>query len=168
MKCNYCGNEFNSGNFCPHCGATTQNDQTSVSPTTSQNYYQNQNQNQNRNIYSGPSMVQKRSIATCIILSLVTCGIYGIFWFINLTNDTKCLSNDATCPSGGTAFLFCLLTFGIYGIYWAYKQGERIDAARTSKGLAPTNQGAIYIIFSVIGLGIVAYALMQKEINDLA
>ena len=166
MKCNYCGNEFNGGNFCPHCGATTQNDQMPVSPTTPQNQYQNQYYNSNN--YGAPSMIQKRSIATCIILSLVTCGIYGIFWFITLTDDAKALSHDSVGASGGTAFLYTLITCGIYGWYWAYQQGSRIDAARTSKGLAPSNQGAIYLILCVLGLGIISYALMQNEINNLA
>ena len=32
-------------------------------------------------------MVQQKNIALCIVLSLVTCGIYGIYWFITLVND---------------------------------------------------------------------------------
>ena len=34
-------------------------------------------------------MIQQRNIAVCIILSIVTCGIYGIYWLI-------CLNDDAT------------------------------------------------------------------------
>lgn len=37
-------------------------------------------------------MIQQRNIAVCIILSIVTCGIYGIYWFIVLSNDTNTVS----------------------------------------------------------------------------
>lgn len=168
MKCIYCGKEFFGGNFCPNCGAAAQNNQPPVPQPKPQNQYQNQYQNPNLNPYGASSMVQQRSIATCIILSIITCGIYGIFWFISLTDDTRNLSQDFTGASGGTAFLYTLITCGIYGIYWAYKQGTRLDAARTARGLAPTNQGTVYLILSIFGLGIIGYALMQNEINKLA
>lgn len=38
-------------------------------------------------------MIKRRNIALCIILSLVTCGIYGIYWFVCLTEDTKTAAN---------------------------------------------------------------------------
>lgn len=168
MKCNYCGKELNGGNFCPHCGAS--NSQQPITQNPQPNYQSSSSQFQQpyQNNYNSSSMIQKRSIATCIILTIVTCGIYGIFWFISLTDDTRNLSQDFTGASGGTAFLLTLITCGIYGFYWAYKQGSRIDAARTARGLAPSNQGAVYLVLSIFGLGIIGYALMQNEINNLA
>lgn len=112
-------------------------------------------------------MIEKRNIAVCIILSIVTCGIYGIYWFIKLNDDT----NTASCTygtSGGMAFLFTLITCGIYGIYWAYKQGEKIDAAKNSRGIPSSNSGILYLILSIFGLSIVAWALMQSELNQMA
>lgn len=113
-------------------------------------------------------MIQQRNIALCIVLSIVTCGIYGIYWFICLTNDANTVCDDAERTSGGVAFLLTLVTCGIYGLYWAYKQGEKLDIAKTNRGLAAKNSGVIYLILCVIGLGIVAYALMQSELNELA
>ena len=52
-------------------------------------------------------MIQQRNIALCIILSIVTCGIYGIIWFIKLTDETNMVTppNPAGKPytSGGVA-----------------------------------------------------------------
>lgn len=50
-------------------------------------------------------MIQQRNIAVCIILSIVTCGIYGIYWFIVLSNDTNTVSNAENATSGGVAFV---------------------------------------------------------------
>ena len=32
--------------------------------------------------------IEKRSIATCVILSIVTCGIYAIFWAVKLGRES--------------------------------------------------------------------------------
>ena len=55
-------------------------------------------------------MIQQRNIAVCIILSIVTCGIYGIYWFIVLSNDTNTVSNAENATSGGVAFVLSLTT----------------------------------------------------------
>ena len=109
-------------------------------------------------------MIQRRSIAMCIILSLVTCGIYGIYWFVVLTDDANTLLPDnkgLNNTSGGVAFLLSLVTCGIYGLYWAYKQGEKIDEAKTARGI-------IYLLLTIFGFGIIAEALMQNELNSMA
>ena len=61
-------------------------------------------------------MIQQRNIAVCIILSIVTCGIYGIYWFIVLSNDTNTVSNAENATSGGVAFVLSLIpvTFTVY------------------------------------------------------
>ena len=112
-------------------------------------------------------MLKQRSIAVCIILSIITCGIYGIYWFIVLTDDANTASGTAG-TTGGIAFLLSLVTCGIYGLYWMYKQGEKIDTAKTSRGQSSSNTGILYLILAILGLGIVSYALMQNELNQLA
>ncbi len=112
-------------------------------------------------------MVQKRNLVTCIILALVTCGIYSIYWFIKLTDEANTIS-DVKTASGGMAFLYTLITCGIYSFYWMYKQGQKIDAAKNAKGISSSNTGVIYLILSLLGLGIASYALMQNELNELA
>ena len=49
--------------------------------------------------------INKRNLAVSIILTIVTCGIYGIYWFIVMTDDTKNVSGDINGASGGVAFL---------------------------------------------------------------
>ena len=68
--------------------------------------------------------MKKRSIAGCIILTFVTLGIYGIYWFVKLTNETNRLAPEEATLSGGLAFLATVCTLGIYGLYWAYKLGQ--------------------------------------------
>lgn len=111
-------------------------------------------------------MVKERNIALCIILSIVTCGIYAVYWFVTLTDDTNTISGD-TKTSGVMALVLTLVTCGIYGLYWAYKCGEKIDSAHQSRGEAASNGGVLYLILYIFG-GIIAYALIQNEVNKFA
>ncbi len=109
-------------------------------------------------------VIQQKNIAVCIILSIVTCGIYGIYWFVVLSDELGELSGDKK-TSGLMALLLTLVTCGIYGIYWAYKIGERVDTVKSQNGTPSDNTGILYLILTLFGFGIVYYALAQNEIN---
>lgn len=57
---------------------------------------------------------------------------------------------------------------GIYTFYWAYKCGEKLDKAKADRGMQTSGLGVVYLILCIFGLGIVAYALIQNELNSLA
>lgn len=80
--------------------------------------------------------MKQRSVGIAILLSIITCGIYGIYWLIMLNDETNYVSGhqqDGT--SGGVVFLLTLVTCGIYGIYWCYKQGEKLNEAKCREAL---------------------------------
>ena len=52
--------------------------------------------------------MKERNIATAIILSLVTCGIYGLYWMVVLTDELKEQADDHNLASGGLALLFTI------------------------------------------------------------
>lgn len=113
-------------------------------------------------------MVQNRSIAVCIILSVVTCGIYGIYWMICLANDVNTVSDKPNDTSGGVVFLLSIITCSIYLWYWMYKTGEKLEYAQQKRGLPATNNGVLYLVLSILGLGIVSYCLIQSELNKMS
>lgn len=112
--------------------------------------------------------MKERNIAVSIILTIITCGIYGIYWFITLTDDAKSASGDENFTSGGVAFLLTLVTCGLYGYYWAWKMGEVLAAAKNKNGLSGESQSVIYLVLQICGLGIVNYGIMQNELNEIA
>jgi len=109
--------------------------------------------------------VPTRDIAMCIILSIVTCGIYSLYWYYMLNEDTAAVSGEPKFVEGGVLILLTIVTCGIYGIYWCYKIGERMDRARAARGEMTSNLSLLYLILSVFGLSIIAYCLMQSDIN---
>lgn len=112
-------------------------------------------------------MVKEKNVAVCVILSIVTCGIYGLIWFIGLTDDASRVDDDPTL-SGGKALLLTIITCGIYGIYWNYKMGKSIYDAGVKKNVTVSDNSLLYLILSIIGLGIVNYCLMQNDLNKFA
>ncbi len=106
--------------------------------------------------------IQKRNIAACIILSLVTCGIYSMYWFVCLTNETNALTEDTEEFNGGVALLLTLVTCGVFGWYWAYKMGLKVAKI---KGDTEEYSWILFVALQVFGLGIVGYCLAQDAIN---
>ena len=110
-------------------------------------------------------MIQQRNLVVCILLSIITCGLYSLYWFVCLTDDTNALSNEAD-TSGGTALLLTIITCGIYGFIWAYRMGEKIDKAKQMRNIPAGNGGLLYLLLYLFG-GLIAYALIQHEVNTL-
>ncbi|QGQ97504.1 DUF4234 domain-containing protein [Paenibacillus psychroresistens] len=112
-------------------------------------------------------MIRQKSLATEIVLTLITCGIYGIFWFIALTNDVGELSGDPEF-TGGKHFLLTIVTCGIWGFIWAYQVGKHIAEAQHRRGQFVTDNSVLYLVLNFVGLSIVVYALVQSDVNKLA
>lgn len=112
-------------------------------------------------------MIKERNIVTCIILSIVTCGIYGLYWFITLTDDAS-RANDDPSFTGVKAFLFTILTCGIYSIYWNYKIGKEMYEANQKRGIQTSDNSVLYLVLGIFGFGIVTYCLVQNELNVIA
>ncbi len=109
--------------------------------------------------------ITNRSIPVCIILTLITFGIYGIYWFIKLTDETNALAPNNATTSGGKAFLLTIVTLGIYGIYWNYKLGAKVDEMN---GISNGNTGLLYLIISLLGGGLISSCLAQNVLNQKA
>ena len=154
--CSKCGNELKEGEgFCSKCGNNV-NDEEIKAQTVVNNYYSS----------NSKVILTKREIAVAIILTIVTCGIYGIYWFVCLTNDANKVSGRTSDTSGGVALFLTIITCGIYGIYWAYQMGEAIYAAKAQRGYVGSSNGVLYLILQLV-FAIIGWCLMQDEINKL-
>lgn len=148
--CPNCGNEIKEGNkFCAGCGMNLENNTTTNN--TIQNYQK----------------IANRDIVMAVILSIITCGIYGIYWFIVMTDDANVISDEQNA-SGGLAFLYTLLTCGIYGIYWNYKMGQKLFAAGQKYNKQINDNSILYLILSIFGFAIINYCLMQNDLNKFS
>lgn len=111
-------------------------------------------------------MRQQRSIALCIVLSIVTCGIYGIYWYYCIAQDVYNLNNTLSTTPGVT-LLLNIVTCGIYGMYAYYKWGAAMNEVCVAKGIPGEDRSILYLILSIFGLAIVNMALIQSDLNQM-
>lgn len=109
-------------------------------------------------------MIVQRSVPVCVILSIVTCGIYAMYWFVCATNEVDAVTGEPG-PGGGVCLLLTIVTCGIYGIYWAWKMGDKLDASRARNGAVPGSFSILFLILNLIGLSVVTLAIIQSELN---
>ena len=109
-------------------------------------------------------MVEKRSIAKAIILSIITFGIYELYWFVKMTDEVAEITGDHNNASGGMALVLTIITGGLYGIFWAYKMGEKLDRY---EGATHGDRALVYLILHVVSLGIIAFCMIQDSINKI-
>lgn len=111
--------------------------------------------------------MKQRSVGIAILLSIITCGIYGIYWLIMLNDETNYVSGhqqDGT--SGGVVFLLTLVTCGIYGYYWCYKQGEKLNEAKMQRGImVDSSASVLYLILQFLVLALFLMLLCRVSLT---
>jgi hypothetical protein len=111
---------------------------------------------------------EKRGIVKAIIFTIVTCGIYGIYWMYKMTDECHEAAGRQTTASGGMACIYTFVTCGIYYFYWLYKMGTTLNEAKHNRGIfVDGNDSLMYLLFAFFGLAIVSEALIQSALNDL-
>jgi len=109
----------------------------------------------------------KMDIALYVILTLVTCGFFNIYWnYRQMLACNSMLGREEF--SFWTWFLLSLITCGIYHLYYQYQMGSAIVEIQRGRALATfDNLPVISILVSVFGLSIVVDAIHQHEINKI-
>lgn len=105
--------------------------------------------------------IEKRDVVKCVILSIVTCGIYGIIWAVKLARDAVNVK-DENDPA--TIETVLMILFPFVGFYLCEKKFSEGCAA---KGIAHSDNAILYLVLGLVGLGFVDFCLMQSELNKL-
>lgn len=114
--------------------------------------------------------MQNRNIALCVVLSILTCGIYGIYWYYQIASDFENqqppLQNKLP-TSPALTVLIMFLTCGIYMIYVVYVWGKATPELMARYGLPAEDRSIMYLLLSIFGLQIVSICLIQNDLNSL-
>lgn len=107
-------------------------------------------------------MEKKRSIALGVVLSILTCGLYTLYWMVCLQNDVNDLTDDHSM-SGGMVLLLSIVTCGIYTFVWAYQMGKRIDKLN---GQTRGSDSSILFLLVCFLSSIVLCPIIQSNVNE--
>ncbi|MDR2655461.1 MAG: DUF4234 domain-containing protein [Oscillospiraceae bacterium] len=114
-----------------------------------------------------PGYITSKSIGLAIFLSIITCGIYSVYWLYTICADlSRAVSPYDGIPVWADVLLCVFVPF--YYIYVAYKWAKQIALIDARFNRPAEDRVPLYIILSVVGLGIVVYALAQSELNKIA
>ena len=106
--------------------------------------------------------IKQRNIVTAIILSIVTCGIYGIYWAVMLAKESVSIKDPS---DSGLLEIVLMLFLPFLGFFLAEK---KLYEGCVAKGIAKSDNSIIYLILGVVGFGIINYCMMQNDLNKLA
>jgi hypothetical protein len=115
--------------------------------------------------YPHPASVGIRSIVADVILTVITCGIYGLYWQYKQmeTLNSWLRRNDY---SFALWLLLSILTCGIFAIYYEYKMARGIVEIQEKNNFRVTRDlPLICLVLAIFGLGLVSLAVQQSEIN---
>ena len=117
-----------------------------------------------------------RSFLKLLLLSIVTFGIYEIWYLHHWTKDINTLCKDDGKNNEGVLLyiLFTLLTCGLFPVFWWFKAADRLSRAAVREGVAVDISGGKVLALCIVGMftwGIfIWYAqyLVMQATNDLA
>ena len=113
-------------------------------------------------------MIKERNPAISVILSILTCGIYQLYWYCTVTDDVDNIANNPDKRNGVVVILLTLITCGIYGFYFWYQNGKFMEEANQEKGINGCSNSVLFLILSLIGLSFINFILVQVDINKYA
>ncbi len=94
-----------------------------------------------------------RSLVAYILLSLVTCGIYGYYFIYTIARDINiaCEDDDEETPGLGVYILLSFISCGFYSLYWEYKLANRLAKNGSYFGVEIQENGTTILLWKVIG-----------------
>ncbi len=105
--------------------------------------------------------IKKRNIVTAIILSIITCGIYMLYWAIMLAKEAVSV-NDSN--DNGLVEILLMIFLPFLGFFLAE---QKLAKGCAAKGIAHNDNSILYLILGIVGLSIVNFAMMQNDLNKI-
>lgn len=106
--------------------------------------------------------IKNRNIVTAIILTIVTCGIYGIYWGVMLAREAVSVKDPADSAILEIVLVLFLPFIGFFLLEKKFAEGC------AAKGISHSDNSVLYLILGLLGLGIVSYCMVQNDLNKLS
>lgn len=106
--------------------------------------------------------IKPRNIVVAIILSIITCGIYGIYWTIMMTREAVSVKD----PTDSAVLEILLMLFLPFVGFMMVE--KKFTEGLAAQGIAHQDNSVLYLILGLIGLGIVPMCMIQSDLNKLA
>ena len=110
--------------------------------------------------------IQKRSVFSVILLSIITCGIYIIYWFYVTAKELQ-MATGRNQFSPALIVLLAIFITPAATVLIALEANERLNDIRTAKGMPTVDNAVVWILLGLL-IFPVQMGLIQHEINQVA
>lgn len=117
--------------------------------------------------------IHERNVLWGLGLSILTFGIYSLYWTYKLHTETNEITGFRHEPPAGRVILFGIITLGLYLIYWSWRQGVKFRNEAERRGSSEAKDcPSLYAILQALTyfVGItwpITLALMQDRLNQI-
>ena len=108
-------------------------------------------------------MLTKRSVASVVIFSIITFGIYAVWWTHVTCNALQREGRQVAIPPVLTV-LMMLFHSSVGGVLLAIDADDNINAIKRMRGLPAADNKILWLVLGIF-VPIVTVALVQNEIN---
>jgi hypothetical protein len=111
--------------------------------------------------------VQPRNVLLYFALTIITCGLFGLYWIYALAKDVNTLAQEKGRPAGCDPILSVVLMFltcNIYTIYFFWKESTVLSTLPGNRG--NTNDDRIIITIIAVFLPVASCMILQSDLND--
>ena len=116
-------------------------------------------------VHHVPRQEAVRNIVVSLILTVLTCGLYDLYWNAKQMKTMNGLLEREEL-SFWTWLLVSLITCGLFHLYYEYKMGlALVEIQKKYDMRIDSNLPIISLFLSVFGFSIVVDAIHQNEIN---
>lgn len=117
-------------------------------------------------------MKTNRGLVKYILLTIITCGIYAIYFEYTFARDMNIVcAGDGKKTRGVLAqVIFSALTLGVYSLFWLYGVGERINSNSLQRNVQPRCTGGSLLLWYIVGallFGVGPFVALYKRIHGL-
>lgn len=174
-KCSVCGTVLEDDDlFCPMCGKRYEDEPKAVAKIEQSSVVEEKptelavvEEIKPEDEIQKPEWfieVDERSVAAAVFFSLITCGLYSIYWVYRIMKMQKELDGDGSSVLGE---MLCMLFVPFYGIYWYYTRADKIIEGLEKRGIQASSNKETFLICGILCLAIVNIAIIQGDFNKL-
>ncbi len=162
--CKQCGGSLAlTDKVCSNCGtpvvdaaatpATTPIENISTSPVASPDSVSAQSiTTENQPSIGAAATMEKRSLVKLILLSIITLGIYAIYWQYTFTEDIHQMVGRKTTPNYILVLIYSIITLGIYGLIYLSKVCATLNEAKDIRQMESERlSDSTIIILAIVG-----------------
>ncbi|MBQ8171569.1 MAG: DUF4234 domain-containing protein [Oscillospiraceae bacterium] len=111
-------------------------------------------------------MLKNRNVALVVVFTIISFGIYGIYWNWVTLKALDEEGQSSQIPSIAT-FLLCLFVGSVGYALFGYTADANMNAIRAKKGLPAADNKILWLVLGLL-VPIVFVILLQLAINEVA